>query len=378
MSALSTGPEAIPGSVAAAAPISTPKTETKTKTKTKAAESMPRDPILDVSEEDSDRYVIGDVVNQEAHRMYKEALASFWVAESVDLEGDAAKFQKLSEDERGFLLMVLAFFAGSDGIVLENLALRFYYEVQQPEVRLFYGLQVAIENIHSEVYTELIQCYERDRTKRRELFRAIDSCAPVKAKAQWAQKWMTADAPFGTRLVAFACVEGILFSASFCAIFYFRKRGTQLPGLYQSNEYISRDEGLHTRFACLLHHQLQPHNRCSEERVLQIVQEAVEVETIFVQEALRKPIIGMNTGMMVDYVKFVADVLLQMLGCAKHYGVLNPFPWMEQISQESKHNFFERRVTNYSLADINIPSASSQEDSEGSASPVGFSLDEEF
>ena len=319
------------------------------------------DPILDASEEDSDRYVIGDITNADAHRMYKEALASFWVAESVDLGEDAMHFKKLGVNEQNFLLMVLAFFAGSDGIVLENLAMRFYHEVQQPEIRLFYGLQMAIENIHSEVYSELIQCYETDRTKRRELFRAIDNCEPVKAKAQWAQKWMKMSdnegrkQGFGTRLVAFACVEGILFSASFCAIFYFRKRGAQLPGLFQSNEYISRDEGLHTRFACLVHRQLRPHNRCPRERILQLVKEAVAVETVFVREALRNPILGMNAGMMIEYVKFVADVLLQMLDCPKHFGTRNPFPWMQQISLTSKHNFFEKRVTDYSLAHVKVP-----------------------
>lgn len=313
---------------------------------------QPFDPILDKSELESDRFVIGEIDNEEAYVMYKKALASFWVAESIDSAEDKVAWKHLSQNEKNFILTVLAFFAGSDGIVLENLAGRFYNEVQQPEVRLFYGLQVAIENIHSEVYTDLIKGFESKKEEREKLFRAIDDNPAVRAKAEWASRWIKSDEKFASRLVAFAAVEGILFSASFCAIFYFRKRGFGLPGLYQSNEYISRDEALHCSFACMLHNQLKPHNKCSPEMILEIIKSAVTVEEVFVSEALRNPIIGMNAPTMITYVKYVADVLLKMLHCKTHYNVENPFPFMETISMSNKSNFFERRVTEYSLSGV--------------------------
>jgi ribonucleoside-diphosphate reductase subunit M2 len=318
----------------------------------------PFDPLLDVSALESDRFVIGDIQNDEAYVAYKRALASFWVAESIDTAEDEKRFHEvLSADEKSFILMVLAFFAGSDGIVLENLACRFYGEVQQPEVRLFYGLQIAMENIHSEVYTQLIQTFEKNKERRDALFRSIDECVAVKAKSDWASSWIKSDAPFAERLVAFAAVEGILFSASFCAIFYFRKRGFPLPGLYQSNEYISRDEAMHCQFACMVHRQLQAHNRCSPARVREIIASAVDVERIFVREALAKPIIGMNSAVMIQYVEYVADVLLRMLDCEPLFSVANPFPWMETISISTKSNFFERRVTDYALAGVKTQAA---------------------
>jgi ribonucleotide reductase beta subunit family protein with ferritin-like domain len=312
------------------------------------------DPITDKEENNADRFVVGDVVNQDAYLFYKKALASFWVSEAIDLASDSVGFERLSSDERAFLLMVLAFFAGSDGVVLENLVCRFYNEVQQAEVRLFYGLQIAVENIHSETYTELIRAYERDADARARLFRAIDDMPAVKAKADWALRWLSSDASFARRLIAFAAVEGILFSSSFCAIFYLRKRSLQLPGLFQSNDYIARDEALHTQFACLLHSQLQPHNQCSQAEILEIIRSAVEVEEVFVRAALARPILGMNAESMILYVRYVADVLLLMLGCPRFYNVENPFPFMETISLSSKANFFERRVTDYALAHVDV------------------------
>jgi len=332
------------------------------------------DPILDSSDLISDKYVIGEIQNHQAYAMYKKALAAFWVADSIDCEEDNTHFQRLSANEKAFILNILAFFAGSDGIVLENLVLRFYNEVQQPEVRLFYGLQVAMENIHSEVYSDLIRSLVKDKKKRKKLFKSIDGSNAVRGKAVWAEKWIQSDRPFCERLVAFAAVEGILFSSSFCAIFYLRKRGHRLPGLYQSNEYISRDEGMHCEFACMLHKQLRKYNQCSQETILEIVKSAVEVEETFIKETLAEPIIGMNAPVMIEYVHFVADVLLQMLNCEKHYKTLNPFPFMESISIENKTNFFERKVTDYSLSDVTQPSSV---DDDGKT-VKGFSIDEDF
>jgi ribonucleotide reductase beta subunit family protein with ferritin-like domain len=315
------------------------------------------DPLIDQTDRAADRFVIGEKQNMEVFAAYKRALACFWVAESIDLSADYAAFEKLSDDERSFILRVIAFFAGSDGIVLENLAGRFYCDVQLPEARLFYGLQIAIENIHSEVYADLLKVYERDAGRRETLLRAIDDDPAVGAKARWAMRWMRSDAPFGERLVAFAAVEGILFSSSFAAIFYFRKRGIALVGLTQSNEYIARDEAMHCQFACLLHRLLQPHNRCAPALIEKIVRSAVDVECQFVRSALAKPILGMNAAMMSTYVQFVADVLLVMLDCPKAYDVENPLQFMETISLASKANFFERRVTEYSLADVAVDKA---------------------
>lgn len=330
------------------------------------------DPILDASPDLSDKFVIGEIENHAAYELYKRALSAFWVADSIDCNEDQTHFQKLNGNEKKFILNVLAFFAGSDGIVLENLVNRFYEEVQQPEVRLFYGLQIAMENIHSEVYSDLIRTLVKDRQERVRLFKSIDSSNAVQQKALWAEKWIRSDRPFCERLVAFAAVEGILFSASFCAIFYFRKRGYRLPGLYQSNEYISRDEGMHCEFACLIHSQLQEWNKCKKSTILEIVTSAVKVEEAFVQEALEEPILGMNSDVMIQYVHFVADVLLKMLGCPKFYKVANPFPFMDSISVENKTNFFERKVTEYQLSDVIIQS------SDNDTSGKNFTLDMDF
>lgn len=324
----------------------------------------PTDPILDEAEE-FDRFVVGEIANAEAYKMYKQALAQFWVAESCDLANDYTAFARLKEGEQRFLLRILSFFAGSDGVVLENIVTNLYCSVAQSEVRLFYGLQMAIENIHSEVYSQLIQVFEKDPLKRRALFRSIADCDAVRGKAAWAQKWMHADCSFGERLVAFAAVEGILFSASFASIFYLKSRGFSLNGLFQSNEYISRDEALHCRFACLIYSQLQPHNRIPDEQVVRIIESAVEVERLFVEDALAVPVLGMNKTVMMQYVRSVADTLLQMLGLPKRFGDACPFEFMNNISVDNKSNFFERRVTEYSLAAVAAP-------------PAAISFNEEF
>ena len=314
--------------------------------------SLPqKKPAMTTEPATSARFVLDDNIDEETYRYYKKALASFWVAESIDLASDKKAFDALKPTEKRFLLMVLAFFAGSDGIVLENIACNFYGQVQQPEVRLFYGFQMCIENIHSETYSLLIRAYERDADKRKELFRSIDDMPAVSAKAQWALRYIDAkDPPFAERLVAFACVEGILFSSSFCAIFYLRKRGFELPGLFQSNEYISRDEGLHCEFACHLHRKLP--TPCPPDKILEIVRSAVQVEKIFVDSALADDLLGMNRSLMFQYVQFVADVVLQLLDCPKHFKVANPFDFMTPISLSTKTNFFERRVTDYSIAEV--------------------------
>ena len=318
------------------------------------------DSIIDASDKTADRLVIGHVQHQELHAAYKRALSCFWVSESIDLAEDTLAFEKLSDGEKTFILRVLAFFAGSDGIVLENLASRFYSEVQLPEARLFYGLQIAIENIHSETYVEIIRVYERDEKRRNALLSAIDDDPAVSAKAAWAIKWIGSDASFGERLVAFAAVEGIMFSSSFAAIFYFRKRGISLPGLYQSNTYIARDEAMHCEFAVMLHRLLKPHNRCTSAKIVEIVRSAVLVEEAFVRSALAQPILGMNAAMMIQYVRFVADGLLAMLGAAKVFNVENPLQFMEQICMSTKVNFFERRVTEYSLAGVSTDKAATR------------------
>ena len=336
-----------------------------------------RDPVLDEPVLPSDKYVIGEIDNSKAYNMYKKALSCFWVAESIDCAEDAIHFHSLKKNEKKFILTVLAFFAASDGIVLENLAMRFYGDVKQASVRLFYALQMAMENIHSEVYTDLIKSFVKDVAERRKLFTAVDNSGAVKAKADWAEKWIRSDAPFGERLIAFAAVEGILFSASFCAIFYMRKRRIILPGLYQSNEYISRDEAMHCEFACMLHDQLQKHNQCNKDRITEIIKSAVETEKAFVDEALASPILGMNAALMMQYVRFVADVLLKMLGCPATYNESNPFPFMDTISMGNKTNFFERKVTEYSLAEVTVPGSKNLIESSDDASR-DFSLDNDF
>lgn len=276
--------------------------------------------------------------------MYKKAEASFWTAEELDLSCDLKDWKSMNDGEKNFISHVLAFFAASDGIVCENLALNFLEEIQIPEARCFYGFQIAIENIHSETYSLLIDTYIRDSERKEELFNAIETIPCVQKKAQWALKWMSRDASFAERLVAFAAVEGIFFSGSFCAIFWLKKRGL-MPGLTFSNELISRDEGLHCDFACLLYGKIV--NRLPQERVVEIIESAVNDEIEFVIEALKVELIGMNATLMRQYIEFCADHLLEALGYEKHWNVSNPFEWMTIISLSGKTNFFEKRVGEY-------------------------------
>jgi len=300
------------------------------------------EPLL---KENPRRFVILPIQYNAIWQMYKKAEASFWTAEEVDLSKDLSDWEKLKPDERYFISHVLAFFAASDGIVNENLVERFMQEVQVTEARCFYGFQIAIENIHSEMYSLLIDTYIRDGNEKEKLFNAIETIPAVKKKAEWALRWINADnASFAERIIAFASVEGIFFSGSFAAIFWLKKRGL-MPGLTFSNELISRDEGLHTDFACLLFKHLV--NKPSKERILEIVKDAVEIECEFLTDALPVNLIGMNCDLMVQYIKFVADRLLVELECDKVYKTSNPFDFMEAISLEGKTNFFEKRVGEY-------------------------------
>ena len=278
-------------------------------------------------------------------------MAVFWTAEEIDLTSDLTDWEGLTPQEKHFVSHILAFFAASDGIVNENLALRFHNDVQIPEARCFYGFQMAMENIHNETYSLLIDTYIRDTKEKDQLFKAAQLLAPVRKKAQWAMKWIGSEATFAQRLVAFAAVEGIFFSGSFCAIFWLKKRGL-MPGLCTSNEFISRDEGLHCEFACLLHSLLQQENQAAQSDITCIITEAVEIEKEFIIDALPVSLIGMNAKLMGQYIEFVADHWLEQLGCPKYYGTENPFEWMELISLEGKTNFFEKRVSEYQRAGI--------------------------
>jgi ribonucleotide reductase beta subunit family protein with ferritin-like domain len=282
-------------------------------------------------------------------QMYKKQIDCFWRAEEIELTKDYKDWIKLDENERQFISMILAFFAASDGIVLENLAVRFMKDVQLSEARAFYGFQIAMENIHSQTYSLLIDTYIKDSDVKDRLFNAIQHFPCIKKKSDWAQKWINDNrSNFATRLIAFACVEGIFFSGAFCSIFWLKKRGL-LPGLTFSNELISRDEALHTEFAILLYSKLV--KRLSKSKFYEIIKEAVEIETEFICEALPCRLIGMNSESMTKYIQFVADRLCLQLGYDKIYNATNPFEFMELISLESKTNFFEKRNDAYSLAD---------------------------
>ena len=299
--------------------------------------------------ESKDRYVMFPIKDNDIWKMYKKQVECFWRAEEIDLSHDMKDWSNLSEDEKHFITMILAFFAASDGIVLENLAARFMGEVQLAEARAFYGFQIAMENIHSETYSLLIDSYVKDENEKTRLFQAIENFPCIQKKAEWAIRWIndqTSD--FATRLVAFACVEGIFFSGAFCSIFWLKKRGL-MPGLTFSNEFISRDEALHTEFAVLLYNKLNA--PLNQSRIHKIVGEAVEIETEFICDALPCRLIGMNAEMMKKYIQFVADRLCVQLECNKIYGTKNPFEFMEMISLESKTNFFESRVSDYALAE---------------------------
>lgn len=309
--------------------------------------TMTNEPIL---KENKDRFVIFPIKHSDIWEFYKKAEASFWTAEELDLQTDLDHWKnKLNDDERHFIKHVLAFFAASDGIVNENLAENFVAEVQYPEAKFFYGFQIAMENIHSETYSLLIDTYIKDPVEKDGLFHAIDSLDCVKKKAEWALRWIE-NASFAERLIAFAAVEGIFFSGSFCSIFWLKNRGL-MPGLTFSNELISRDEGLHCDFAC---HLYAKHlvNKLPKERVTDIITDAVRIEKEFVTDALPVRLIGMNADLMSQYIEFVADRLLVELGCAKVYNSTNPFPFMEMISLQGKTNFFEKRVGEYQKAGV--------------------------
>eukprot|EP00415_Alexandrium_ostenfeldii_P000477 UN0477 len=304
--------------------------------------------------------------------MYKKHEASFWTAEEIDLSADQKDWERLTDAERHFIKHILAFFAASDGIVLENLAGQFSTEVQIPEARAFYGFQMAMENIHSETYSLLIESYFRDPVEKEMVFSAIQTMPPVQQKADWAVQWMNKENSFAERIVAFAAVEGILFSGSFCAIYWLKKRGL-MPGLTFSNELISRDEGLHAEFACMLYGMLQ--HKLPEEVVHSIIRDAVEVERQFICEALSCDLIGMNNELMTRYIEFVADRLLTALGHSKLFGASNPFDWMELISLQGKTNFFEKRVGEYQKAGV---MASVSKGELGQEEAKGFALDVDF
>ena len=298
--------------------------------------------------EDDNRYVMFPIKDNDIWAMYKKQIDSFWRAEEIDLSKDMTHWNNLKDDERYFIKMVLAFFAASDGIVLENLGLRFLGDVQLAEARAFYGFQIAMENIHSETYSLLIDTYIKDREEKTKLFEAMNNFSCIEKKAKWAQKWINDKrSSFATRLIAFACVEGIHFSGSFCAIYWLKKRGL-LPGLTFSNELISRDEALHTEFAVLLYSKLE--KKISKKKIQEIICEAVEIEKEFINEAIPCRMIGMNSHMMSQYIEFVADRLALQLGNDKIYTSSNPFDWMEMISLEGKTNFFEKVVSDYSLS----------------------------
>jgi len=300
--------------------------------------------------ENPHRFVIFPIKEHDLWEMYKKAEASFWTAEEIDLGTDMTDWVKLSDNERHFISHILAFFAASDGIVNENLAQNFMTELQSPEARCFYGFQIAVENIHSETYSLLIDTYIKDTNEKLRLLHAIDTVPCVQKKAEWALQWCDADtASFAERCIAFCVVEGIFFSGSFCAIFWLKKRGL-MPGLAFSNELISRDEGLHCDFACMLYKKLV--NKVSDERILEIISNAVEIEKEFVSDALPVELIGMNSGLMQQYIEFCADRLLVALGTSKHYTTANPFEWMESISLQGKTNFFEKRVGEYAKSGV--------------------------
>jgi len=322
-----------------------------------------QEPIL---RENKDRFVLFPIVHNDIWEFYKKAEASFWTAEEIDLSHDLRDWENLNDGERHFISHVLAFFAASDGIVNENLAENFVAEVQYTEAKFFYGFQIAIENIHSETYSLLIDTYIKDAKEKDKLFHAIDTMDCVKKKAEWALRWIE-NSTFQERLIAFAAVEGIFFSGSFCSIFWLKKRGL-MPGLSFSNELISRDEGLHCDFACLLYNN-HVINKLSVEKVTEIIRDAVDIEKEFVTDALPVKLIGMNADLMCQYIEFVADRLLVALGCPKIYTSNNPFDFMEMISLQGKTNFFEKRVGEYQKAGV------MKKNEEPSPK---FSLDEDF
>ena len=312
------------------------------------------------------RYTLFPIKDKDIWKMAKKALACFWTVEEIDFSKDAADWNKLAEPEQFFIKRVLSFFAGADGIVLENLMDNFYSEVQLMESRYFYAVQEMMESIHSETYSTMIDTYVKDPLEKTELFEAMENTPCIKQKGEWAKRWMNSEQSFCQRLLAFACVEGIFFSGGFCSIFWLKKRGL-MPGLTFSNELISRDEGLHTEFAALL---FKKHgSTVSQDTAYEIVKEAVEIEKAFICSSIPCSMIGMNPHLMTQYIQFVADYLLVMLGFPKLYKVENPFSFMELIALDGKANFFESRVSQYQKAGVDLNSRDS--------SP-NFGFDSEF
>jgi len=330
----------------------------------KATKSMKHEPLLDLTD---DRFVLFPIKHNDIWEMYKQAEASFWTAEEIDLSPDLVDWdKKLSDDERHFVKNTLGFFAASDGIVNENLAVNFLREIGYAEAKCFYGFQIMMENIHAETYSLLIDTYIKDDKEKDHLFNALDTIPSVRMKADWALKWIESDS-FAERLIAFAIVEGIQFSASFASIFYLKKRGL-MPGLTFTNELISRDEGMHRDFACLLYNN-HLENKLPEERIHAMVTEAVDIEKKFATESLPVSLIGMNGDLMCEYIEFVADHLLEALDCSKIYNTENPFDFMDMISIQGKTNFFEKRVAEYQKSGV-----ANGDDSNGHS----FSTDADF
>jgi ribonucleoside-diphosphate reductase beta chain len=328
----------------------------------KTAVAVP-EPLL---AEDPNRFVLFPIEHNDIWQMYKQAEASFWTAEEIDLSPDLVDWEKLNDGERHFVSHVLAFFAASDGIVNENLGVNFLAEVQFPEAKCFYGFQVMMENIHSETYSLLIDTYIKDPKQKDYLFNALSTVPCVAKKGEWALRWINSE-NFVERLVAFAAVEGIFFSGSFCSIFWLKKRGL-MPGLSFSNELISRDEGLHCEFACLLYTNYIV-NKLSQERIYEIITDAVAIEKEFITDALPVGLIGMNANLMSQYIEYVADFWLERLGYPKYYNTANPFDFMTAISLQGKTNFFEKRVAEYQKAGVM---------NNGEKETVKFTLDEDF
>ena len=305
------------------------------------------EPLLDPSE---DRFVIFPIRYPDIWAKYKQHMSVFWTPEEIDLSKDVSHWERLNDNERHFIKHILGFFAGSDGIVMENLAVRFTREVQIPEAKFFYGCQNLLEAVHSETYSLLIDTYITDPTEKSDLLRAIKTIPCVEKKAKWALEWIdNKDADFGTRLIGFAAVEGIFFSGAFCAIFWLKQRGI-MPGLTLSNEFIARDEGIHTDFACLLYSKIT--NRLTKQKAHKIIREAVKIEKQFITKSLPCELIGMNADLMKQYIEFVADRLSLQLGYPKIYSASNPFDFMERISLENKDNFFEKRVSTYAKGSV--------------------------
>lgn len=314
-----------------------------------SAEQIRLEKTEEILIENPNRFVVLPIEYPKVWEEYKKQQASFWTAEEIDLSADLADWKNLNDKEQHFVKMVLAFFAASDGIVNENLAMKFSNEVQITEARAFYGFQIAMENIHSETYSLLIDTYINDKKEKDTLFNALHNFECIKEKADWALQWIGDESTFAHRLVAFAAVEGIFFSGSFCAIFWLKKRGL-MPGLTFSNELISRDEGLHCDFACLLYSMLN--TKLSEKVIHDLIKNAVAIEKKFILEALPCKLIGMNGDLMSQYIEFVADRLVVELGYSKIWNATNPFDWMEMISLEGKTNFFEKRVGEYQKSGV--------------------------